>query len=398
MSKRAFIIVLDGVGVGALPDADNYQDVGSHTLLHTAEAVGGLDTPTLQIMGLGHIIPVPGIRAVPNPVAAFGKMAEQSIGKDTTSGHWEISGLINHQTFPTYPHGFPPEIVQQFSTEIGRGILGNIPASGTDIIDELGEKHIQTGKPIVYTSADSVFQIAAHEEIIPLKKLYRMCLIARAILSGKHAVGRVIARPFLGQPGAFIRTRNRHDFSLPPSGPTVLSLLQAAGKKVIGVGKISDIFAGVGLTESRPTQSNQHGMEVIIDAAKEPFDGLLFANLIDTDMLYGHRRDPKGFATAIEAFDQQLKLLLPLLSNHDLLIITADHGNDPTFQGSDHTREYVPLLALGAGLKPGSNLGTRETFADVGATVLHFFNLAGKIDGCSFLPIPDINGRTARRG
>ncbi|MDI6906202.1 MAG: phosphopentomutase [Thermoanaerobacterales bacterium] len=372
---RVFLIVLDSVGCGALPDAAAYGDAGSNTLGHTAAAVGGLKLPHLAAMGLGNVIRLDGVPPAFTPRASWGRMAERSPGKDTTTGHWELAGLILDRPFPVYPEGFPPEVIGEFERLIGRRTLGNRPASGTVIIQELGEEHLRTGYPIVYTSADSVFQVAAHEDVIPVDELYRICRIAREILQGEHAVGRVIARPFTGAPGNFRRTERRHDFSLPPTGPTVLDALSKAGVPVTAVGKIYDIFAGRGISRAIHTADNDEGLRAITGAAADVARGLIFANLVDFDMLYGHRNDPRGYAAALEAFDAALPGITVLLRPGDLLIITADHGCDPTTASTDHSREYVPLLVFNPTRPAGRALGTRETFADVAATIAAAFGL-----------------------
>ncbi|SFR02460.1 phosphopentomutase [Desulfoscipio geothermicus DSM 3669] len=379
--KKVVIIVLDSAGIGALPDAAKYGDSGSNTLGNTARAVGGLKLPHLGQMGLGRLADITGVPPVDNPTACYGKMAELSPGKDTTTGHWEIAGIILDRPFPVYPQGFPPEIIEPFKKRIGRDILGNRAASGTAIIEELGEKHMQTGRPIVYTSADSVFQIAAHEEVIPVEELYRMCKIARELLTGEHAVGRVIARPFAGSPGAFKRTANRHDFSLAPPRPTVLELLQKNGREVAAVGKINDIFAGRGITKSIHTTGNMDGVDKTLQLMRQKVPGLIFTNLVDFDQQYGHRNDPRGYAAALEEFDRRLPEITNALGPEDVLFITADHGCDPTTPSTDHSREFVPLLVYGRGLKKGADLGTRASFSDVAATVADLFGLvfpAGK--------------------
>lgn len=381
--KRVTIIVLDSVGVGELPDAAAYGDAGSNTLAHTAAAVGGLHLPNLEAMGLGNIVPVAGVPPAVAPWAAYGKMAEVSPGKDTTTGHWEIAGLILDRPFPTYPEGFPPEVIEPFERATGRKVLGNKPASGTEIIKELGEEHMRTGRPIVYTSADSVFQIAAHEEVIPLQQLYEYCLIAREILVGEHGVGRVIARPFVGQPGSFVRTANRRDFSLPPPRPTLLDAVKTCGMEVAGVGKIEDIFAGRGLTRAVHTEDNRDGIEKTIALMEEDFAGLIFTNLVDYDMRYGHRNDPQGYARALEEFDAFVPRLQELAGPGQWLVITADHGCDPTTPGTDHSREYVPLLVSGPEVEPRF-LGVRETFADVAASVARFLGVPWEGPGKSW--------------
>ncbi|MDQ0286602.1 phosphopentomutase [Desulfofundulus luciae] len=374
--NRLTLIVLDSVGIGELPDAAQYGDAGSNTLANTARAVGGLNLPYLGRLGLGNIAPIEGVPPVDRPQAAYGRMAEASAGKDTTTGHWEIAGLLLERPFPVYPNGFPPEIIRPFEERIGRPVLGNKAASGTVIIEELGPEHMRTGYPIVYTSADSVFQIAAHEEIIPVEELYRMCRIARELLTGDHAVGRVIARPFVGRPGAFKRTDRRRDFSLPPPGPTVLDLLLENGFSVLAVGKIEDIFAGKGITEAVHTEGNMDGVDQTLACMRRLERGLIFTNLVDFDMLYGHRNNPRGYADALEAFDRRLPEILHATRPDEVLIITADHGCDPTTSSTDHSREYVPLLVYGQRVKPGVNLGTRNTFSDVAATVAELFGLS----------------------
>lgn len=384
--KRVVIIVLDSVGVGELPDAHLYGDAGSNTLGNVARAVGGLYMPHAQRLGLGNILQVEGVPPTKGPRGAWGKMAQVSKGKDTTTGHWEIAGLKLEAPFPTYPNGFPADIVAEFEKRIGRKTLGNYPASGTAIIEELGRDHIQTGFPIIYTSADSVFQIAAHEEVVPLSQLYEWCQMARDLLQGDHAVGRVIARPFVGEVGFFTRTSNRHDYSLPPFKPTVLDALTQGGIPVYGVGKISDIFAGQGVSESFTTKSNQEGVDQVVKllGAKKQ-SCLVFANLVDFDMLWGHRNDVEGYARGLEEFDMRLPEILQSLQQDDLLFIVADHGCDPTTLGTDHTREYVPLLVAGPGVHP-VHLGVRQSFADVAKTVAHFFGVEYETLGVSFLP------------
>ncbi len=372
--RRALILVMDGMGVGELPDAGSFGDSGSCTLGNLAEAVGGLHLPTLGVLGLGNIIPIAGVPPVEKPRAAYGKMAMRSPGKDTTSGHWEMSGLILKKPFPTYPDGFPPEVIIPFEERIGRKTLGNKAASGTEIIEELGARHMETGFPIVYTSADSVFQIAAHEEIIPLPELYRICEAARGLLTGRHAVGRVIARPFIGEPGSFQRTARRHDYSLAPPGLTLFNALSGGGYQVIAVGKVNDVFAGSGVTQSIPAFGNAE----IFSQAREAFNkldrGLVFATLVDFDTLYGHRNDTQGLAGALQQFDSWLPPLLSEMRSGDLAAITADHGCDPTTPSTDHSREYVPLLVAGPDVKPVF-VGTRPTMADLGATLAALFGV-----------------------
>jgi phosphopentomutase len=397
---KAILLVLDSVGVGALPDAHLYGDEGSHTLGHIAEAVKGLRLPNLRRLGLGRITPVWGLDAARPAAGAYGKMGELSAGKDTTTGHWEIAGLVMETPLPTFPQGFPAELIETFEKAAGTKVLGNKVASGTQIIEELWSEHQKTGYPIVYTSADSVFQIAAHEEIIPLEELYELCRIARRILSGKWAVGRVIARPFIGTPGNFIRTANRHDFSLEPPGPTILDVLQANGQEVVGIGKIADIFAGRGITRSIPTKNNWDGIRKTMNAWRELQSGLIFTNLVDFDSLYGHRNNPQGYAQALEEADQGIGQLLELFDREQkqelkqekeqdqkMLIITADHGNDPTTVSTDHSREYVPLLVYGKNIKADYNLGVRKTFADIAATLSEFFKVAYCCPGESFLDL-----------
>lgn len=385
MFKRIIITVLDSAGIGAMPDAGDYGDAGANTLGNMARSIGGLFLPVLSQMGLGTIVPIEGLPRVDKPISFYGKMTEQSLGKDTTSGHWEIAGCPVFTSFPVYPTGFPPEVIQAFCRLTGYQVLGNIVASGTEIIARLGEEHVATGRPIIYTSADSVFQIAAHEDVIPLKELYEMCRIAREqVCIGQHAVGRIIARPFTGSPGKFVRTANRHDYSLEPTGTTILDLMKEATYHVIGIGKIGDIFANRGLTQSLTTISNDHGMETLLKVLHDDFEGLIVANLVEFDSHFGHRRNTLGYARALERFDGQLALLLTALRPDDLLIVTADHGCDPTFTGTDHTREYVPLLVFYQNCK-GGNLGVRSSFADIGQTVADNFNLSKLLYGQSFL-------------
>jgi phosphopentomutase len=382
--KRVIIIVLDSMGVGELPDAAEYGDEGSNTLANTAKAVGGLSVPHMQQLGLGHITTVEGVPPCDEPLGAYGRMAEASAGKDTTTGHWEMSGIYSPQPLPTYPNGFPKELIEEYEQRIGRKTLGNYPRSGTVIIQELGEEHMRTGYPIVYTSADSVFQVAAHEEVIPIEELYRICQIAREMLVGEHAVGRVIARPFVGEPGNFTRTERRKDFSLLPPEPTLLDRLVAAGRPVMGVGKIEDIFAHRGLSQSVHSPNNMACVDQTLAYMKESQRGLVFANLVDFDMLWGHRNNPQGYAGGLEAFDRRLPEIMGAMTPPDILFLTADHGNDPTTPSTDHSREYVPLLAYGSRVKPGVDLGTRETFADLGATVAELLGIEPLPFGTSF--------------
>jgi phosphopentomutase len=384
LRKRAVLIVLDGVGVGEMRDSYQYGDQGSHSLKNTALAVGGLKIPNLQKLGLGNIDAIPGVEPAIKPAAAYGKMEERSCGKDSTVGHWEMMGLIKEKAFPTYPEGFPQQIIDEFERAIGRKTIGNKVASGTQIINELGAEHIKTGYPIVYTSADSVFQIAAHEEVVPVEQLYQWCQIARGILLGEHGVGRVIARPFIGKPGTCTRTSNRHDFSLEP-GRNVLDILLDNGMTVIGVGKIKDLFAGRGLSESYPTSSNQEGIQKLLELVQEGRGDLIFANLLDFDQTYGHRNDASGYAAALEEFDQGLGKLLEYLGPKDLLFITADHGNDPTTPSTDNSREYVPLLVYGRPIRGGIDLGVRGCFADLGRTIADYLEVdASGLAGESF--------------
>jgi len=384
MPPRFTIVVLDSVGAGALPDAPAYGDAGANTLAHCAQAAGGLVLPNLQAWGLGNLTGIQGCPPSPKPRAAFGTMAEQSQGKDTTTGHWEMMGIILEKGFATFPHGFPQDLMDEWLKLSGApGYLGNKPASGTTILDELGEEHLRTGFPIVYTSADSVFQIAAHEERVPLATLYAWCEAARS-LGLSRGIARVIARPFVGPgKGHFTRTYNRHDFSQQPSKETVLDALKAAGIPTIGVGKIPDIYDGRGISESVHTEGNGDGLKHTEELLAKHESGLLFVNLVDTDMLYGHRRDPIGYARALAEFDKALPRLEAQMRSGDVLAITADHGNDPTFPGTDHTREQVPLLVHRAGREEGRGLGQRATFADLGATVAAWFGVQSPL-GKSF--------------
>ncbi len=384
--KNFFVIVLDGVGIGELPDAGNYGDEGSNTLCNMANAVGGLNLPALESLGLGNIETIKGIRKVAGPKASFGKMAELSLGKDSTTGHWELSGLHVKTNFSYFPDGFDSEIVEAFLKETGcKGILGNKPASGTEIIDELGEVHLETCYPIIYTSADSVFQIAAHEEVIPLEKLYEICSIARnKVLTYPLQVGRVIARPFIGSPGKFSRTKNRKDFSLDPPEPTILDILSQNNITTVGIGKINDLFNYKGIKQQHLTKSNEEGCEQLLISAVEAKGSFIFTNLVDFDVYFGHRNDPDGFAKKLAEFDKFLPDLLKKLDDSDRLVITADHGNDPTTPSTDHSREYVPLLFYRKGV-PGRDLGVRKTFSDVGKTVAHFFSVNNELNGVSFL-------------
>jgi phosphopentomutase len=366
---RACVIVLDAVGAGELPDASEYGDEGSDTLGNVAKAVGGLDLPNLEALGLGNVEPLEGCPPQPGAPAVAGRLLERSKGKDTTTGHWELMGIVTPVAMPTYPHGFPFDVIEQFAHKTGRGVLGNKAASGTEIIQELGEEHQETGKWIVYTSADSVFQIAAHEETIPLDELYAASATAREILRGPHAVGRVIARPFVGEPGSYTRTPNRHDWSLEPPRPNYLSLARDAGATVHGVGKIHDIFAGHDIDESHPTKSNAEGIKVTEELLQSLDEGLVFVNLVETDMLWGHRNDPENFHRCLQAFDRRLPDLLDALRDGDLLVLTSDHGCDPTTPSTDHSREHALLLAYVHGRNAGGRIHEGGEFADVGATV-----------------------------
>lgn len=383
--NRWIVVVMDSVGIGEAPDANAFGDAGSDTLGNIARAVGGLRLPHLQALGLGNIAPLDGVPPHPTPQAAYCKLAEQSAGKDTSTGHWELMGIRLTKPFPVYPDGFPPDVMQRFEQAIGRGTLGNYAASGTAILDELGDEHVRTGKPIIYTSADSVFQIAAHEAVIPPDELYAICRTARAILRGPHEVVRVIARPFVGTPGHWARTANRRDFSVLPPEPTVLDALKAAGQMVYAVGKIEDIFAGQGITGAVHTLDNMDGVDQTLAAMRaRPERGLIFTNLVDFDAKFGHRNDVQGYADALVAFDARVPELLAALRDDDVLVITADHGNDPTTPSTDHSREYVPLLVAGAQVRAGTNLGVRATFSDLGATIADSLGVAAPPCGTSF--------------
>lgn len=385
--KRVFLIVMDSVGIGELPDAHLFEDQGSHTLGHIAEKMNGIHLPHLARLGLGNIEEVKGVSAVEHPMAVYGKMKEASVGKDTMTGHWEIMGLKVEVPFRTFTDtGFPDALIKQFEERVGRKVIGNKAASGTEIMAELGEEHMKTGDLIVYTSADSVFQIAAHEEIVPIDELYRICEIARELtLEEPYVLGRVIARPFVGTPGKFERTPNRHDYALKPFEPTVMNALADAGFESIAIGKISDIYDGEGVTKAIKTKSNMDGMDKLIDTLSQDFEGLSFVNLVDFDALFGHRRDPIGYGKALEEFDARLPEVFEKLREDDLLIITADHGNDPTHHGTDHTREYVPMLAYSPSMAQGASVGIRETFADLGATIADNFGVQLPKLGKSFM-------------
>ncbi|QUI23077.1 phosphopentomutase [Vallitalea pronyensis] len=384
MINRVIWIILDSVGMGELPDAAKFGDVGSHTIGNIAKEYG-LDIPNMRKLGLANIEGMINLEQVKQPKGVYGRVAELSNGKDTTIGHWEMVGIYSPVAFPTYPDGFPSEITDQFEAFVGKKILANKPASGTAIIEELGKEHMETGRPIVYTSADSVFQIAAHEDIISIEKLYEMCRQARDMLTGEHAVARVIARPFKGEPGSFYRTANRRDFSLTPPEATVLDNMKAHGLDVIGVGKIEDIFSGKGITEAIHTKDNMDGVDGTIAYMKKDNKGLIFTNLVEFDSKWGHRNDVEGYAKGLEAFDARLPEIIENMKDTDILIINADHGCDPTMPGSDHSREYVPLLAYGKPLKENVDLKTRKTFADIGQTISDIFNLEALKIGESFL-------------
>jgi phosphopentomutase len=384
-ARAVVLIVLDSVGIGDAPDAAAFGDEGSATLPNIAAAVGGIRLPNLERLGLGWIATIEGVDRR-RPDGAFGAMTETSAGKDTTTGHWEIAGVVLDRPFPLYPEGFPPEIIAEFESAIGTKTLGNYAASGTEIIDALGAEHMATAFPIVYTSGDSVFQVAAHVDVIPLERLYEMCKIARAILTGPHEVGRVIARPFRGRPGSFERTPDRHDYSVLPPADTVLDDISRAGLEVRGVGKISDIFGGRGLTSSHPTRSNDEGISAVVAETAAIERGLVFANLVDFDSSFGHRNDPAGYAGALEAFDVRLPEILDALGDDDIAIITADHGNDPTTPSTDHSRERVPLLCAGAAVASGTDLGVRASFADCAATVGELLVVETTGPGQSFAP------------
>ena len=381
--NRIVLIVLDGAGIGAMPDAPEWGDAGSDTFGHILES-RKLHLPNLQRFGLGNIRPLKDLPPLENPIGSYGRCALRSNGKDTTTGHWEMAGIILEHAFPTYPNGFPPAVIDRFVSETAvPGILGNIPASGTEIIKVLGEEHVKTKKPIVYTSADSVFQIAAHEEVISIDRLYEICETARRILDGEHKVGRVIARPFLGEPGAFYRTENRHDYAVPPPRENLLPALADADLDVVCIGKIASIYDSIGVTKDLTAKNNQQSIDQTIKALQDKTRGLIFSNLVDFDMLYGHRRDTEGYAKALEHFDVQLPAIESAMRDDDLMMITADHGNDPTFPGSDHTREYAPLLVYGK-MARSVDLGTRDSLADTGQTIADNFGLT-LVAGKSFL-------------
>jgi phosphopentomutase len=383
--NRVVLMVLDSAGIGEMPDAADWGDAGADTLGNVLKS-RPVNLPNLQKLGLGNIRPLENLPAIENPSGSYGKCALFSNGKDTTTGHWEMAGIVLKKAFPTFPNGFPERIIERFVEEARvPGVLANIPASGTEIIKQFGEEHIRTGKPIVYTSADSVFQIAAHEEIIPVERLYEICEVARKILDGEDRVGRVIARPFVGSNAAdFKRTENRHDYAVPPPSDNLLPLLKDSGFDVVCIGKIASIYDSIGVTEDLTAKNNEQAIEQTINALRADSRGLIFSNLVDFDMLYGHRRDTEGYARALEDFDRRLPEIFAGLRDDDLFVITADHGNDPTYRGSDHTREYAPLLVYGKNAKQNVNLGTRESLADIGQTIAENFGFRLK-DGTSFL-------------
>ncbi|MEQ1757913.1 MAG: phosphopentomutase [Vicinamibacterales bacterium] len=383
MFSRVIVIVLDSVGAGELPDASLYHDQGSNTLGNMAKVVP-LRVPALRRLGLDRVVDIGGV-PVAEPAGAFGRLAEVSAGKDSVTGHWELMGIILERAFPTFPEGFPPDLIAEFERRIGRPSIGNVVASGTEIIDRLGPEHVRTGYPIIYTSADSVFQIAAHEHVVGVPELYRMCEIAFEMVGRGMGVGRVIARPFVGNPGGFTRTAHRHDYALDPMGDTALDALTRQGTRVVAIGKVNDLFAGRGIARAVHTTSDADGMQKLERALIEETDGLIFANLVDFDVLYGHRNDPAGYAANLEQFDSWLAGFLPRLSDDDLLVITADHGNDPTTPSTDHSREHVPLLLSGSRVRRGHNLGTRATFADLGQTIADNFGVGPLAHGRSFL-------------
>jgi phosphopentomutase len=381
---RAIVLVLDSVGIGELPDAPAYGDEGSNTLGHIAAEIP-LQVPTLRALGLGRVAALGDPAAPAAPRAAVGRMAEASAGKDSVTGHWEMMGIVLDRPFPVFPGGFTPEIIAEFSRRTGRPVIGNTAASGTAIIDQLGPEHLKTGALIVYTSADSVFQIAAHEDVVPVPELYRACEIAYSLVGEGLGVGRVIARPFVGAPGAFKRTANRRDYALPPPGDTLLDLMRRSSQQVVAIGKIEDLFAGRGIARAIHTASDQDGMDCVVAQMAEPTHGLILANLVDFDTQYGHRNDVRGYADNLERFDARLADLLPRLRDEDLLVVTADHGNDPTTPSTDHSREYVPLIVTGTRVTHGINLGTRPTFADLGQTLAEVFGVGRLAHGTSFL-------------
>ncbi|MDR5658169.1 phosphopentomutase [Serpentinicella sp. ANB-PHB4] len=385
MINRVILFVMDSVGIGALPDALEFGDEGANTLGNIIKKENGINLKNLRELGIGNIDDFEFIKSVSNPIGCYGKAKELSNGKDTTTGHWELVGLPLEKPFRTFPNGFPKEIIDTFEKAIGRKVIGNIPASGTKIIEDLGQEHIMNGSPIIYTSADSVFQIAAHEDIISLEELYDMCRKARDIMLGDYAVARIIARPFIGAPGAFKRTPNRKDFSLDPFKDTILDKTVEAGLDVIGIGKINDIFNGKGITKYVPTKNNTEGITRTVEFIKADNKGIIFTNLVDFDSEYGHRRDVKGYRHALEQMDLRIPEILSALKDDDVIIFTADHGNDPTFKGTDHTREYIPVLIYGKKIKNNVNIGTRETFSDIGATISDLLGVSKLPHGNSFM-------------
>ncbi|MCH4888834.1 phosphopentomutase [Acidaminobacter sp. JC074] len=387
MNKRVILMILDSLGVGALPDSEKYGDVGVNTLNNIAKNVDRFEIPNLIKMGIGNLEGITHVPSSDDVIGAYGRSMEVSNGKDTTMGHWEIAGLNISEPFNTYPDGFPEEIIKPFEEKTGRKVVCNAPASGTVVIDEFGKHHMETGDLIVYTSADSVFQIAAHEEIVPIDELYKYCEIAREMLMGKHQVARVIARPFVGTPGNFTRTSNRHDYSLKPFDKTVLDQLKEAGKDVIAVGKIVDIFDGEGITESVHTKSNMDGVDKTLEYMKADNHGLIFSNLVDFDAMFGHRRNIEGYRDAIEEFDKRLPEIQAAMKPGDILMLAADHGNDPSYTGTDHTREYIPMLVFGDAIKAGTDLGTRKSFADIAATIAEVLEIDAPKNGESFFGI-----------
>ncbi|MBI3005861.1 MAG: phosphopentomutase [Ignavibacteriales bacterium] len=385
--NKIILVVLDGVGIGELPDAVSFGDAGTNTLANTARTVGGLRLPNLQRLGLGNVVPIAGVAPVQHADGCYGKMAERSNAKDSTIGHWELAGVVTERAFPVYPGGFPKDLLQKFLEATNcKGFLGNKPASGTEIIKELGDEHVRSGYPIIYTSGDSVFQIAAHEEVMPLEKLYEICKKTRDhVVVGKHRVGRVIARPFVGSSGKYARTPNRKDYAVEPPGKTILDLLSQNGVDTVSIGKIDDLFSGRGLREKIHTKSNAEGIREIVSVGGKMKEGFLMVNLVDFDMLYGHRQDPRGFAGALEDFDSTLPAIMDCVRDGDMLMITGDHGNDPTDKSTDHSREYVPILCFAKSGKKNVNLGIRTSFADAGKTVAHFFGIENDLAGESFL-------------
>jgi phosphopentomutase len=384
MVDRIILFIIDSLGIGALPDAEKFGDIGANTLGNIAISQGGIDLPNLQDIGLGNIDNIMGVKAVKSPIGAFGRAIEFSNGKDTITGHWELTGLHLTEPFKTFPKGFPKDVIDELESKIGRKILGNKPASGTVILDELGETHMKTGYPIVYTSADSVLQIAAHEDIIPLDELYSICKVAREIMMGDNTVARIIARPFIGGSGNFTRTSNRRDYALDPFGQTVLDIDKQNGLDVIAIGKIGDIFNGRGITRSVRTKDNMDGIDKTVEYIQKSNEGIIFTNLVEFDSLYGHRRDPKGYRRALEEMDRRIPEILGAMKDGDIIIFTADHGNDPTFKGTDHTREYIPIVIYGKKVKKNVNIGTRKSFADVAATISDILEIPSTGKGESF--------------